>query len=185
MSALQTVLAAGLHLHADSNRLIVTPASLLDDSLRDLIRAHKPELWAAARDAETVGADLIAAIRACCAVRGDSDFNRDALIAEAASLSREHQLDLIAHFNEQAATWRAVSASGRVPAATPVARVPIRPVPSVKTCPQCANRLRFGTCGRPIEAGLIGADEGYGIAWAPPRWAATCRAFAAAGRGVV
>ena len=109
MSALQTVLAAGLHLHADSNRLIVTPASLLDDSLRDLIRAHKPELWAAARDAEVTFANLVDAINRCCDLRGDDDRNRDGLIAEAADYATEAQLDLIEHFDEQAAIWRRVT----------------------------------------------------------------------------
>ena len=144
-----------------------------------------PKLTSSAGPTHGTYEKLIEAIRDCCAVRGDTDRNRDALLSEAGDYDTEAQLDLIAHFLSEAAIWRAVSASGHMPAPTPVARVPIHPVPSVKTCPQCANRLRFGTCGRPIEAGLIGADEGYGIVWAPPRWAATCRAFAAAGRGVV
>ena len=109
MTPLQTLLDTGLTLRADGERLIVSPASLLDDTLRNLIRANKVELLAAARDAETVAADLIAAIRTCCAVRGDDDRNRDALLAESASLSREHQLDMTAHFLSEAAIWRRVT----------------------------------------------------------------------------
>lgn len=109
MSALQTVIDAGLSLHADGERLIVSPASLLDDALRDLIRAHKPELLEAARDADSTYANLVNAINRCCDVRGDDDRNRDGLIAEAGDYSAKAQRDLIAHFNEQAAIWRAAS----------------------------------------------------------------------------
>ena len=109
MNPLQTVLAAGLTLHVDGERLIVSPASLLDDKMCDLIRAHKVELLAAARDAEVTFSKLIDAINRCCAVRGDSDFNRDALIAEAGDYSTAAQCDLIEHFLSEAAIWRAAT----------------------------------------------------------------------------
>ena len=54
-------------------------------------------------------AALTAAINACCAVRGDDDRNRAALIAESSGLSLKHQRDLIEHFREQAAIWRAAT----------------------------------------------------------------------------
>ena len=52
---------------------------------------------------------LIEAINRCCDVRGDDDRNRDGLIAEAADYATEAQLDLIEHFDEQAAIWRRVT----------------------------------------------------------------------------
>ena len=52
-----------------------------------------------------------------------------------------------------------------------------------RQCNQCMHRLRVGTCARPIEAGLIDPLAGFGIVWAPRGFAATCRAFAAVGRG--
>ena len=109
MSPLQTLLDAGLTLRTDGDRLIVAPSSLLDDALRDLIRAHKAELLAAARDAETVGADLIAAIRDCCQYRGDPPSNIEGLIRESADLSAKHQQDMLEHFANEAAIWRAAT----------------------------------------------------------------------------
>ena len=113
MSALQTVLDAGLHLRTDGDRLIVAPSSLLDDPLRDLIRANKVELLAGARDAETVAADLIAAINRCCAVRSDDAANIAALIAESYDFTVEARRDLIAHFNGEAAIWSAATGAAQ------------------------------------------------------------------------
>ena len=138
-----------------------------------------PKLTSSAGAAHGECEKLIAAIRTCCAVRGDDAANVEALIRESHDYDIDQQHDLTQHFTEQAAVWRAVSASGHMPASTPVSRAPVRPVPSVKTCPQCMHRLRAGTCARPIEAGLIAADEGYGIVWAPRGFAATCAAFTA------
>ena len=44
MNALRTLTDAGLTVRTDGDRLIVTPASVLTDSLRSLIREHKLEL---------------------------------------------------------------------------------------------------------------------------------------------
>lgn len=46
MSPLRALIDAGLTLRADGARLIVTPASALTDSLRELIRQNKAELLA-------------------------------------------------------------------------------------------------------------------------------------------
>ena len=109
MSALQTLIDAGLTLHVDGERLIVSPASLLDDTLRELIRANKVALLAAVRDVEVTFSNLVDAIRDCCAVRGDDDRNRDGLIAEAGDFSTEAQRDLTEHFANEAAIWRRVT----------------------------------------------------------------------------
>ncbi|MBA3597833.1 MAG: hypothetical protein H0W40_10725 [Methylibium sp.] len=44
MTLLAALIDAGLTLRADDNRLIVTPAALLTEDLRSLIRQHKTEL---------------------------------------------------------------------------------------------------------------------------------------------
>ena len=49
---------------------------------------------------------LIAAIRTCCAVRGDDAANVEALIREVPDYDTEAQRDLIEHFVNEAAIWR-------------------------------------------------------------------------------
>ena len=117
MSALQTLLDAGLTLRTDGERLIVSPASALTEPLRDLIRAHRPELWAAARDAEVTFAHLVDAIRTCCAVRGDTDANIAGLIAEAGDYSVKAQRDLTAHFLSECRLWLLATGQSSQPAA--------------------------------------------------------------------
>jgi hypothetical protein len=46
--------------------------------------------------------------------------------------------------------------------------------PVARTCRDCAHRLPYATCGRPVEAGLA---PRYGIRWAPAGWADTCPAY--------
>jgi len=44
-------------------------------------------------------------------------------------------------------------------------------------CNDCRHLLPRGTCARPIEAGLIPAAEGYGLAWPPEGHGFSCPAF--------
>ena len=44
-------------------------------------------------------------------------------------------------------------------------------------CNDCRHLLPRGTCARPIEAGLITAAEGYGLAWPPEGHGFSCPAF--------
>ena len=48
---------------------------------------------------------LIAAINRCCDLRGDTDRTRDALIAEAAALTAEQQVDMTDHFLGECRLW--------------------------------------------------------------------------------
>lgn len=105
MNPLRTLLAAGLTLRTDGDRLLVTPISALTESLRELIRRHKPELWAAVGAAEVLTADLIAAINRCCDARGDDAESRGGLIRECLALPPAMQADAREHFDEQAALW--------------------------------------------------------------------------------
>ena len=49
--------------------------------------------------------ELVAAINACCRHRGDTDTNRDALIAECGALSPRQQRDMADHFEAEARAW--------------------------------------------------------------------------------
>lgn len=102
MSPLRVLIDAGLTLRTDGDRLIVTPASALTDSLRELIRERKPELLVSVRRAEVLAADLIAAINRCCDARGDDERNRAALIAESSQLTPHEQADMRDHFHSEA-----------------------------------------------------------------------------------
>jgi hypothetical protein len=55
-------------------------------------------------------AALVEAIRRCCAARGDSDAERDALIAESLAVPDYLHADLREHFAEQARIFRALPA---------------------------------------------------------------------------
>ena len=59
----------------------------------------------------TFGA-LVESIRRCTEVRGDTDANRAALIAEAADLTPREQQEMREHFDEQAAVWAAATGRG-------------------------------------------------------------------------
>jgi len=48
---------------------------------------------------------------------------------------------------------------------------------SVSTCTDCQHLLRRGTCAEPVAAGLLTAEQGYGIAWPAKGYGATCAAF--------
>ena len=45
------------------------------------------------------------------------------------------------------------------------------------TCAGCLHRLKPGTCGEPVAAGLLTLAEGFGIAWPPKGHGAACPAF--------
>jgi hypothetical protein len=55
-------------------------------------------------------AALIEAIRRCCAARGDSDAEREALIAESLAMPDYLHADLREHFEEQARIFQALPA---------------------------------------------------------------------------
>lgn len=55
---------------------------------------------------------LIHAINRCCDARGDDDSNREALIAEAASLTAREQIDMHEHFEQEATSWAAAKGRG-------------------------------------------------------------------------
>ena len=48
---------------------------------------------------------------------------------------------------------------------------------SVNTCGDCLHLLRRGTCGEPVAAGLLTAEDGFGIMWPPEGHGTACPAF--------
>lgn len=48
---------------------------------------------------------------------------------------------------------------------------------SFRFCAGCCHLLRRGTCGEPVAAGLLTADEGFGIVWPAKEHGAACPAF--------
>lgn len=48
---------------------------------------------------------------------------------------------------------------------------------SINTCEGCMHLLRHGTCGEPVAAGLLAADEGFSIVWPPEGHGTACTAF--------
>ena len=47
-----------------------------------------------------------------------------------------------------------------------------------RDCADCLHRLRPGTCGEPVAAGLFTAAHGFGIVWPPEGHGAACPAYA-------
>jgi hypothetical protein len=54
---------------------------------------------------------------------------------------------------------------------------PDRQVVVTQRCADCLHLLRHGTCGRPVEAGLLTEEEGFGIVWPTEEYGASCPAF--------
>lgn len=50
---------------------------------------------------------------------------------------------------------------------------------TTRNCTGCRNLTRAKTCAEPIAAGLIPAEDGFGLAWPDPAQGAACPAYAA------
>ena len=48
---------------------------------------------------------------------------------------------------------------------------------TIASCTGCLHLLRRGTCREPVAAGLLTAEEGFGIVWPPVGHGAACSAF--------
>jgi hypothetical protein len=75
-----------------------------------VIPEHMPNGEARPRATSVHTDEMVRSIRRCCAARGDSDAERDALIAEALAMPDYLHADLQAHFAEQARIFRALPA---------------------------------------------------------------------------
>ena len=72
------------------------------------------------------------------------------------------------------------SETAQVAAAAPFEREDLTGEPtgaSINTCAECLHLLRRGTCGEPVAAGLLTAEEGFGIVWPAEGHGAACPAF--------
>ena len=118
MSALAELIDAGLTLRTDGDRLIVTPASALTESLRKRIREEKPALLRSVRSAEALAGALVDAINRTCDARGDDARNRAELIVECSNLPAHGQADMLGHFEQRAAILM-VASSDQQPGKAP------------------------------------------------------------------
>ncbi|ABE44884.1 hypothetical protein [Polaromonas sp. JS666] len=81
-------------------RLAVSPASTLQDSQRELLRANKAAIVAALREADSIIADLLKAAMLACDHHGDNPAAREAMCADCLATPPHLRADLLAHFKQ-------------------------------------------------------------------------------------
>ncbi len=91
---------AGIHLRTDGSTLTATPANMLSDELRTLIRANKPELIALLNDASKTSATLIEAAMLACDRYSDGDAARAQMCREVEATPPHLREDLLQHFRQ-------------------------------------------------------------------------------------
>lgn len=96
----QRLYAAGVRLELQGDRLSASPAARLNDELRALIRAHKPELVAYLIEAHQTTLELIEAALRTCARWGDSPAAREQMRQDIEGTPAHLRADLLAHFRE-------------------------------------------------------------------------------------
>jgi len=94
--------ANGFAVTASGTTVYVAPRESLTDDLRSDIRAVKPELLRI-----LLGERLAIAINSATLARGDTEEQRQALLAEALALPPHQQADLSEHFEDVARIWQA------------------------------------------------------------------------------
>ena len=82
------------------DRLIVSPASALDPTQRELLRANKAAIVAALREANSITIDLITAAMRACDHHGDSEVARADMRLECLATPAQLQADLLEHFTQ-------------------------------------------------------------------------------------
>lgn len=113
--------------------------------------------------AELLTARVIAAAMKACDAHDDGPAAREQMRREVLTTPPEQQAELLQHFVETYGD--AQSEPANEPSATGT---------TARTCRACIYRLRAGTCGRPVEAGLA---EAFVVVWPPAGHAVTCPAF--------
>ncbi|MGR4870095.1 hypothetical protein ACIPRI_14675 [Variovorax sp. LARHSF232] len=83
-------------------KLLVSPSSTLHDSLRELLRAHKPEIVSILADVQRKAAaqadDLMRAAMRCCDAHGDGPEGRAEMLADIQATPLHLRADLLDHF---------------------------------------------------------------------------------------
>lgn len=114
--------------------------------------------------AELLTARVIAAAMKACDAHDDGPAAREQMRREVLTTPPEQQAELLEHFQEQyghvEVPHQHAANSGAMP--------------SARTCRSCMHRLRAGTCGEPVEAGLA---ERFTVTWPPAGHATCCPAF--------
>ncbi|VTY35602.1 Uncharacterised protein [Xylophilus ampelinus] len=86
-------------------KLLVSPASTLHDSERDLLRANKPAIVAYLKEcqaeAERLEEQLLAAAMRACDRWGDDDARREEMRRDCLKTPAELKPDLLRYFSEQ------------------------------------------------------------------------------------
>ena len=82
----------------DNDRLAVSPASTLQESQRELLRANKAEIVTLLRDAKTTTDALVKAAMLACDNWGDNPADRDQMRLECLATPAHLQTDLLNHF---------------------------------------------------------------------------------------
>lgn len=102
--------SAGFNLTLAEGGIRIAPARALTEAQRQSIRDHRTELLALL--ARSTLAALAKAIDSCCVLRGDTEANRAALIAECAELTPAEQADMTEHFEAETAIWQRAARGG-------------------------------------------------------------------------
>lgn len=83
----------------DGIRLAVSPSSLLGNSQRELLRAHKAAIVQLLSDYERITAKLLKAAMLACDRLGDGDAARQQMRADCLATPEDLRADLLEHFN--------------------------------------------------------------------------------------
>ncbi len=119
-SILHALWAQGLTVElGEGGRLLVSPASSLQDDQRAILRANKPEIVRFLEDcqaqAEAIHAELIRAAMRACDTWGDSPERREEMRQDCLKAPVWQRLELLAYFREKYPA-RASEARERQPA---------------------------------------------------------------------
>ncbi|MDZ4290737.1 MAG: hypothetical protein U1C47_02305 [Hydrogenophaga sp.] len=99
-SILRQLCAAGVRLEMKGDRLSASPATHLNDELRDLIRRHKNQLMDYLVEAHQSASALIDAAMRSCDHWGDSQTAREEMRQDVIQTPPHLRADLLEHFRQ-------------------------------------------------------------------------------------
>lgn len=106
-----------------------------------------------------------------------AQFAVDRCVADASTVASELCVGVHEYLDEAEPSLQGDGPADPVAPATPwrsTVKASAAAAHGARTCRHCTNRLRAGTCGAPVAAGLTSAFE---VVWAPNGFASTCKAF--------
>lgn len=108
MTAQEILLSAsaqGLVISAKGGDLYVRPGNRLSPSLREAIKAAKPDLHQLLLISSPLRVRLSKAVYGACQARGDSNEVAQSILMESLALSESDQRDLAGHFECEERMW--------------------------------------------------------------------------------